>query len=224
MARILIAEDEDGISSFLDKGLTAAGHTTFVVADGKTAAAVARDDAFDLVLLDLGLPIVDGMTVLRQLRARGERLPVIILTARGELDATLAGFEGGANDYVTKPFRFEELLARIQVRLVEQRPTDGTTTITVGDATLDLPARTVDVSGVRHELSAREFALAETLFRHPGHVLSREQLLSRVWGYDFDPSSNVVDVYVGYLRKKLGSDRIETVRGMGYRMRALQDT
>jgi two-component system, OmpR family, copper resistance phosphate regulon response regulator CusR len=220
VARILIAEDEDGISSFLDKGLTAAGHTTFVVADGKSAAAVARDDAFDLVLLDLGLPMVDGMTVLRQLRARGEQLPVIILTARGELDSTLAGFEGGANDYVTKPFRFEELLARIQVRLAEQRPASGPTSIVVGDAELDLPARTVTVAGTRHELSAREFALAETLFRHPGHVLSREQLLSRVWGYDFDPSSNVVDVYVGYLRKKLGSERIETVRGMGYRLRA----
>ncbi|MFN3256183.1 MAG: response regulator transcription factor [Ilumatobacter sp.] len=220
MARILIVEDEPDIASFLEKGLTAAGHTTMVIADGREAGAVARDDAFDLALLDLGLPGLDGMSVLRQIRARGERLPVIILTARDELESTLAGFEGGANDYVTKPFRFEEILARVSVRLAEAAKTDaGPSQIVVGSATLDIGARTLRVEQRTVELSAREFTLAETFFRHPGQVLSREQLLSRVWGYDFDPGSNVVDVYVGYLRKKLGTDALETVRGVGYRLR-----
>ena len=220
MARILIIEDEPDIASFLEKGLTAAGHATMVIGDGREAGAIARDDAFDLALLDLGLPGLDGMSVLRQIRARGEQMPVIILTARDELDSTLAGFEGGANDYVTKPFRFEEVLARVSVRLAEAARSDvGPSQIVVGDATLDIAARTLRVEQRTVELSAREFTLAETFFRHPGQVLSREQLLSRVWGYDFDPGSNVVDVYVGYLRKKLGTDALETVRGVGYRLR-----
>ena len=220
MARILIVEDEPDIASFLDKGLSSAGHTTMVVSDGREAGAIARDDAFDLALLDLGLPGLDGMSVLRQVRSRGDRLPIIVLTARDELDATLASFDGGANDYVTKPFRFEEILARINVRLAEASRTDsGPTRLTVGDAALDIAARTLDVDGRIEDLSAREYALAEVFFRHPDQVLSREQLLSRVWGYDFDPGSNVVDVYVGYLRKKLGTDALETVRGVGYRLR-----
>ncbi len=221
MARILIAEDEPGISSFLERGLTAAGHTTLVVDDGREAAALARDDAFDLLLLDLGLHNLDGMSVLRQLRARGDTLPVIVLTARDELDTTLAGFEEGASDYVTKPFRFEELLARVTVRLNEAVRADdvGPRRLQHESMTLDLGARTISVDGTESALSAREFALAEAFFSHPGQVLSREQLLARVWGYDFDPGSNVVDVYVGYLRKKVGPDRIDTVRGMGYRLR-----
>ncbi|MFK8023150.1 MAG: response regulator transcription factor [Ilumatobacter sp.] len=221
MARILIIEDEPDIASFLDRGLAAAGHSTMVVGDGREGSAIARDDAFDLVLLDLGLPGLDGMSVLRQIRARGDQLPVIILTARDELDTTLAGFEGGANDYVTKPFRFEEILARITVRLSETtRFPSGQRRVEVGGAVLDVDARTLSTGDTAAELSAREFALAETFFRHPGQVLSREQLLSRVWGYDFDPGSNVVDVYVGYLRRKLGDlDILETVRGVGYRLR-----
>lgn len=222
MARILICEDEEGIASFLDKGLTAAGHATMVVNDGKVAAAVARDDAFDLVLLDLGLPTVEGISVLRQLRARGDKMPVIILTARDDLDSTLAGFDGGANDYMTKPFQFEELMARVNVRLAEaaRGSASQTDSITIGDATLDIGARTLTVADKVSELSAKEFALAKTFFAHPGQVLSREQLLSRVWGYDFDPGSNVVDVYVGYLRKKMGDVKIETVRGVGYRLKS----
>lgn len=221
MARILICEDEEGIASFLDKGLTAAGHATMVVNDGKVAAAVARDDAFDLVLLDLGLPTVEGISVLRQLRARGDKMPVIILTARDDLDSTLAGFDGGANDYMTKPFQFEELMARVNVRLAEaaRGSVSQSDSITIDDATLDIGARTLTVGDKVSELSAKEFALAKTFFTHAGQVLSREQLLSRVWGYDFDPGSNVVDVYVGYLRKKMGSVKIETVRGVGYRLK-----
>lgn len=221
MARILIAEDEPAIASFLERGLNAAGHTTMVVADGREAAALARDDAFDLLVLDLGLPSLDGLSALRQVRARGERLPVVILTANDGLDSTLAGFEGGANDYVTKPFRFEELLARVTVRLAEARngSTNGPDVVEVAGVSLDRSARVVVSDGRRLELSAREFALADCFFSHPGQVLSREQLLSRVWGYDFDPGSNVVDVYVGYLRRKLPGESIETVRGMGYRLR-----
>lgn len=214
---ILIAEDEERIASFIEKGLNAAGHQTLTVTDGKTAAAVARDDAFDLVILDLGLPGIDGLSVLRQLRARGEVVPVVILTARDGLHATLAGFEGGADDYLTKPFHFEELLARVTARL-RGHATADTSRLCVGDTTLDRLTRTIDVAGTTHQLSAREYSMAEVFFEHPGQVLSREQLLSRVWGYDFDPLSNVVDVYVGYLRRKLGNSRIQTVRGMGYRL------
>jgi DNA-binding response OmpR family regulator len=217
MSRILIAEDESGISGFLEKGLRAEGFTTLVVEDGHSAAMAARDDDFDLLILDLGLPGIDGHEVLRQVRGRGEHLPVIMLTARKETRDTVASLEGGADDYVTKPFKFEELLARIRVRLRERGTTIGTA-IEAGGVRLDLRTRKASVGGVDVELSAREFTLAETFLSHPGQVMSREQLLSRVWGYDFDGASNVVDVYVGYLRKKLGADLIETVRGMGYRL------
>ena len=221
--RILIVEDEDRIAAFLEKGLRANGYTTTRCADGDLAVAAARDDAFDLVVLDLGLPGRDGLDVLRALRARGDRLPVIILTARDEVDATVAGFEGGADDYVTKPFRFEELLARVRARLRGRSDADGTgdtMVLRAGAVALDLRTRRATVGDRQVELSAREFALAEAFVRHPGQVLSREQLLDRVWGYDFDPGSNIVEVYVGYLRRKLGPDAIETVRGMGYRLRA----
>ncbi len=218
MARILIVEDEERIVSFLTKGLEANGHSTMAVGDGITAAAVAYDSDFDLTILDLGLPGRDGFSVLTEMRERGERMPVIILTARSESVDTVAGFDAGADDYVTKPFRFDELLARVRARLRDQG-TEESTLLEVGTTTLDLRRRTVTVEEQDIELSAREFTLAETLFRHPGQVLSREQLLSMVWGYDFEPGSNVVDVYIGYLRKKLGSNRIETVRGMGYRLR-----
>ncbi len=217
MARILIAEDEDRIVSFLSRGLEANGHSTMAIADGITAAAVARDNDFDLMILDLGLPGQDGFSVLAQIRQRGERLPVIVLTARDQTADTIAGFDAGADDYVTKPFRFDELLARVRARLRDQGSAEPTI-LNAGACLLDLRRRTASVDGRITELSAREFALAEVLFRHPGQVLSREQLLSMVWGYDFEPGSNIVEVYVGYLRKKLGADLIETVRGMGYRL------
>lgn len=216
MSRILVVEDEPGIASFLEKGLRAEGFTTMVVEDGISASALARDEAFDLMILDLGLPGKDGRDVLTEIRRRGEKMPVIILTARKSIQDTVSGLEGGADDYVTKPFSFQEMLARVRVRL-RDAPSDDTGVLEAGDIRLDLRTRKVRVNGSEVDLSAREFSLVETLMRHPGQVLSREQLLSRVWGYDFDPGSNVVDVYVGYLRKKLGSASIETVRGMGYR-------
>jgi two-component system response regulator QseB len=219
MSRILIAEDEPRLASFLEKGLRAQGYTTTVVTDGTAASALARDDEFDLLVLDLGLPGKPGADVLRDLRGSGQRMPVLILTARDDVDSTVAGLEGGADDYVTKPFRFEELLARIRARLREQ-PEPEQTVLEAGGVTLDMRTRRAAVEGRTVELSAREYTMLEVLMRHAGQVLSREQLLSHVWGYDHDPGSNVVDVYVGYLRKKLGSDVIETARGMGYRLRA----
>jgi DNA-binding response OmpR family regulator len=217
MARILIAEDEDRIASFLEKGLRANGFSTTTVADGITAAGAARDSDYDLVLLDLGLPGQDGMNALAAIRARGERLPVIVLTARGEVPDRIAGLEGGADDYVTKPFSFDELLARIRVRLRDSG-TSETTILRSGPLTLDVRTRRASIDGRSVELTAREYALLEVFLRHPDQVLSREQLLSHVWGYDFDPGSNVVEVYVRYLRKKIGNDLIKTVRGMGYRL------
>ena len=218
MSRILIAEDEPRLASFLEKGLRAQGFATTVVSDGTAASAIAHDEEFDLLVLDLGLPGKPGADVLRDMRLAGNRMPVLILTARDDLDTTVAGLEGGADDYVTKPFRFEELLARIRARLREQ-PTPEVTVLEAGGVTLDMRTRRASVEGRTIELSAREYTMLEVLMRHAGQVLSREQLLSHVWGYDHDPGSNVVDVYVGYLRKKLGPEVIETARGMGYRLR-----
>jgi DNA-binding response OmpR family regulator len=176
---------------------------------------------FDLLILDLGLPDRDGLEVLAEMRGQGETLPIIVLTARDGVDDTVAGLEGGADDYVTKPFRFEELLARIRVQLRNRQVprTKQETTLRVGDITLDLLKRQVWVSDRLVELSAREFLLAEVFLRHPMQVMTREQLLDRIWGYDYDPGTNIVNVYVGHLRRKLGEDRIETVRGIGYRLR-----
>jgi DNA-binding response OmpR family regulator len=220
MSRILIVEDEARIASFLEKGLRANGFATTVATDGDQGAALARTGRYDLLILDIGLPGIDGFQVLRELREAGSALPVVILTARDSVQDTVAGLEGGADDYITKPFRFEELLARVRVRLRGDHAPEETV-LKAGTAALDLRTRRLSVEGIDVDLSAREFALAEMFFRHPGQVLSREQLLSQVWGYDFDPRSNVVDVYVGYLRKKLGKKRIASVRGMGYRLEKL---
>ena len=212
MSRILFAEDEDRLAAFLEKGLRANGFVTTRVADGPSALALAHDDDFDLLVLDLGLPGLDGMQVLRAMRSTGRRMPVVILSARDEV---VSGLERGADDYVMKPFEFAELLARIRVRLRDEGTTEQTV-LRHGAVALDLRTRRAAVDGASVELSAREFTMLEVFLRHPGQVLSREQLLSHVWGYSFDPGSNVVDVYVGYLRRKLGRDRIVTVRGMGY--------
>jgi two-component system, OmpR family, response regulator QseB len=220
MTRILIAEDEPRLASFLEKGLKANGFSTTVVGDGAAASLMANDDDFDLVILDLGLPGKDGLTVLSELRAAGQQLPTIILTARDDVEEKVAGLEGGADDYVTKPFRFAELLARVRVRLRSEAGAAQPAVMRVGSVVLDPRTRRVAADGSTVELSAREFTMLQTFMQHPGQVLSREQLLSHVWGYDHDPESNVVDVYVGYLRRKVGQHRIQTVRGAGYRFEA----
>ncbi|MFI7697838.1 response regulator transcription factor [Nonomuraea sp. NPDC049480] len=218
MNRILIAEDEARIASFVEKGLRANGFVTAVVGDGVAAYDLACAGGFDLLILDIGLPLSDGFTVLRRLRESRVTLPVIILTARDSVSDTVAGLEGGADDYIAKPFAFDELLARVRLRLRAER-TPEVTVLRVSDLSLDLRTRRAYVGNRAVDLSTREFALAEIFCRHPDQVLTREQLLSHVWGFDFDPGSNVVDVYVRYLRRKIGADRIETVRGTGYRMR-----
>ena len=226
MTQILIVEDEGRISTFIEKGLQSNGYTTSVVGHPDDAAAIALDGNVDLMILDLGLPGKDGLLLLEELRGQGFTAPVIILTARDDIEDKVTGFEVGADDYMTKPFRFEELLVRVRARLRTSlaptnaaSPSNDELILQQGSITLDLRTRRIKVNGDLLELSAREFTLVETFMRHPDQVLSREQLLDRVWGYDYAPGSNIVDVYVGYLRKKLGSEVIETVRGIGYRMR-----
>ncbi|WP_103063535.1 response regulator transcription factor [Actinomyces qiguomingii] len=219
MTTVLIVEDEERITSFLTKGLKAAGFVPKVVDNGTDAVEMALLGDVDIILLDVGLPDIDGFEVLERLRGQGVTTPVIMLTARSSVADRVAGLQGGADDYLPKPFSFDELVARIRLRL---RPREATASepgvLEHKDLALDIRARRVQVAGEWVDLSAREFALAEMFMRHPGQVLSREQLLANVWGLDFDPGSNVVDVYVSYLRGKLGKQRLETVRGVGYRL------
>jgi DNA-binding response OmpR family regulator len=222
--QILVVEDDQGISSFLEKGLNAEGYRTLVATTVEEARAhfVDPDPACDLVLLDLGLPAGDGHEVLRHLRSKGYQLPVIILTARADVTDKVAGLNSGANDYVTKPFAFEELLARIRAafRTADQ---PSSSELVVGDLRFDLLTKVVWRAGQRIELAPKEWALLELFMRHPEQVLSREQILSHVWDVSFDTGSNVVDVYVGYLRRKLNKPGLapvlETVRGAGYRFK-----
>jgi DNA-binding response OmpR family regulator len=218
MSQILIVEDEERISAFVSKGLRSAGFQPTVAVTGASGLHLAQTGDFELVVLDLGLPDMDGFDVLRALRRGLNDVPVIILTARSGVEHTVEGLESGADDYMAKPFRFEELLARVRLRLRPEANGSDLEGLEHNGLSLDLRSRRATVGGRGIDLSAREFALAEAFLRNPGQVLSREQLLSRVWGYDFDPSSNVVDVYVRYLRNKLGAHRFETVRGMGYRL------
>ncbi|AWB92754.1 response regulator transcription factor [Aeromicrobium chenweiae] len=218
MSRILIVEDEDRISSFLAKGLKAEGFTPTVVTDGVTGLDYALTGEFDLMVLDIGLPGLDGFRILERVSADRPTLPVIVLTARDSVTDTVAALEGGAADYMSKPFKFGELLARVRLRLRSPGDAAPQEDLSVGPVRIDLRRRRAYVGEREVELSARELTLAEVLIRNRGLVLSREQLLSQVWGYDFDPGSNVVDVYIGYLRKKLGARLITTVRGLGYRV------
>jgi DNA-binding response OmpR family regulator len=219
VARILIVEDEERISSFLAKGLRAEGHVTTTAADGRDGLDLALRGDVDLVILDIGLPGIDGFELLDRLRAQGSSVPVIVLTARDSVGDTVSALDGGADDYMPKPFRFAELLARVRLRLRQcpDAPAPRDESLAAGGVSLDLRTRRAAVGGRQVDLSAREFRLAEMFMANAGQVLSREQLLDHVWGMDFDPGSNVVDVYVGYLRKKLGPGTITTVRGMGYR-------
>lgn len=213
---ILIVEDEARIASFVERGLKAEGFAVQVAGDGRTGYALACQEEIDLVILDLMLPELSGEQVLTKLRTTRPDVPVIVLTAKDAVDDRVRNLNAGADDYVTKPFSFAELSARVHARL-RARDQASSLTLEVGDVELDLRGRTVRLDGRQVELTTREFTLLETFMRHRGQVLSQVQLMDRVWGYDFDPGSNVVEVYVGYLRRKLRRDLIETVRGAGYR-------
>jgi two-component system copper resistance phosphate regulon response regulator CusR len=215
--KVLLVEDEERIVSFLRKGLSRHGYEVELAATGREA--LRRAGTADIVILDLGLPDMDGLDVLSALRTADVDAQVIVLTARGDVDDRVEGLERGADDYLAKPFAFEELLARIRarVRTLEER---DRRVLYHADVRMDLLARRVTVADDPVDLSTREFAMLEAFLHDPSSVLSRPVLLSRVWGLEFDPQSNLVDVYVRTLRKKLGSHRIETVKGSGYRLAA----
>jgi len=213
---VLLVEDEDRIASFVEKGLGTRGFQVRRVVTGGAALGALSDET-DIVVLDLGLPDMDGLDVLRILREAWASLPVVILTARGDIDDRVAGLDLGADDYVPKPFAIDELAARLRARL-RARSDESLARLHVGDLELDLIARRARLTGKIIELTSREFALLEMLMRHAGQPITREELLANVWGLDFDPRSNLVDVYVRYLRRKLGNGWIETLRGVGYRI------
>jgi DNA-binding response OmpR family regulator len=215
---VLVVQDDPRVTSFIKRGLEAEGFAVRTACDGAEGLNVSRSLDFDVIVLDRVLPTVTGDEILDTLRAAGSTVPVIVLTAQDAISDRVATLNAGADDYLTRPCDFDELLAHIRARL---RTADQTvsTTISQGRVTIDLSTREVRIGGRSVELTPREFALLETLMHHPGQVLSQAQLLNQVWGYDRDPISNVVEVYVGYLRKKLRRDVIQTVRGAGYRFR-----
>jgi DNA-binding response OmpR family regulator len=216
--RILIIEDEPRILGFLQVGLEAEGFTVDGAVDGIEGYALARGESYELVILDLRLPRLDGLRVLEKLRRCRPELPVLILSARSDLPTKLESFHLGANDYLSKPFSFDELVARVRVHL-RHGGEDDVSTIRIAGIELDLARRRVSVDGVDTDLSDREFRLLYHLVSHAGEIVSRERLLSEVWGYSFDPGSNVVDVCIRRLRKKLGpGSPIQTVRHAGYRL------
>jgi DNA-binding response OmpR family regulator len=218
--RILVVEDEPRILAFVARGLEAEGFAVDAAGDGADALERARRTRPDFVVLDLLLPRVDGLTVLRELKRERPELPVLVLSARADLPTKLRGFELGANDYLAKPFAFDELIARIRAQLRRpERAEPARTVVQVGGLVLDVARRQARLSGVVSDLSDREFRLLHQLVEHADEVVSRERLLSEVWGYHFDPGSNVVDVCVRRVRKKLGPEApIETVRNVGYRL------
>jgi two-component system copper resistance phosphate regulon response regulator CusR len=215
---VLVVQDEAPVVSFIKRGLEAEGFAVRTSCDGAEGLELARSSDFDLILLDLALPTVTGLELLTRLRAGGSTVPVIVLSADHTVKDRVAILDAGADDYLARPCSFSELLAHIRARL---RTADQkiSTTISHGRVSLDSSTREVRINGRSVELTAREFALLETLMHHAGQVLSRAQVLDKVWGYDRDPISNVVEVYIGYLRKKLRRDVVETVRGAGYRFR-----
>jgi DNA-binding response OmpR family regulator len=220
--RILVIEDERTLAGFIEQSLHAEGHPVTVRHDGESGEAAALTGDYALVLLDLALPGKDGLEVLSGIRARLPELPVIVLTARAAVEQRVEGLDRGANDYVTKPFSFEELLARVRAQLRAPGQREASVLEAAG-IHMDLRTRRVQRGGRDVQLTAREFELLAYLLRHPDQVLSREQILNAVWGFDFDPGTKVLEVYIGYLRRKLGSadseDPIETVRNFGYRLR-----
>lgn len=224
--KILVVEDEKKIASFVKKGLAEEGFTVDVSHHGDDGWRLATSQSYDALVLDIMLPGRDGLSILRGLRERKNAVPVILLTARSELRERLEGLNLGADDYITKPFHIEELVARIQAVTRRSGGEGGLTILQAGDLVIDLVTREVKRAGTKVELTAREFSLLEYLVRAPGRVLTRTQILEHVWGYDFDPQTNLVDVYIQRVRKKITpngeADLIETLRGVGYRCRKIE--
>lgn len=223
--RVLVVEDEPKIAAFIKRGLEENTYAVDVAADGEDGYAWACNFDYDLIILDIMLPRVDGLTLCKRLRREGNSANILMLTAKDAVDDRVAGLDAGADDYLVKPFAFRELLARLralQRRGGEQR----TTTLQAGDLTLNLVAHQAQRQGQTIELTAKEFALLELLMRHPNQIVSRTVIAEHVWGYDFYQQSNVVDVYVRYLRRKIDDPfavkLLQTVRGMGYRLEKLE--
>lgn len=220
--RVLLVEDEVKFASSLRKVLQSEGYAVDVAADGEAGYELAIDEVYDVVLLDIGLPKMNGLELCRQLRQEKNGVPILMLTARDATKDTIIGLDSGADDYLVKPFEVEELLARIR-SLLRRSSDEPATVLQVADLILDPASHRVERGGVTIELSAKEYALLEFLLRHPGHILSKQQILDHVWDGEIDPFSNVVDVYIGYLRNKVerpfkSSPLIKTVKGMGYRI------
>lgn len=219
--RVLVVEDQERIASFVEKGLKEQGFVVDLVLDGDEGYALAKTEPYDAIVLDIMLPGRDGLSILKNLRKQGSTVPVLLLTARGELDERLEGLNLGADDYMTKPFYIEELIARLHT-IVRRAAGETTHLLKVGDLTMDLVSRVVMRDGEEVNLTMREFSLLEFLMRSPGRVVSRMQICEHVWNYSFDPDTNLVDVYIQRLRKKAdhgySEKLIETVRGVGYRI------
>jgi DNA-binding response OmpR family regulator len=220
--RILVVEDEKKVASFIRQGLQEEGHAVDVASDGPTGLEMGLQRVHDLIILDIQLPKMDGLNVLRRLRQEKVATPVLLLTVRAAIEDKVLGLDLGADDYLTKPFAFQELVARARA-LLRRGATGGTALLQVADLTLDSARRLVCRGGQRIELAPREFSLLDYFMRNPDRVLTRTMILEHVWNYDFDPETNVVDVYVNYLRKKVdeGQERklIQTIRGVGYMLK-----
>ncbi len=219
--RILVVEDEPKVAGFIKKGLEEEGYAVDWAADGQEGLLLGQDGVHDLIILDINLPRLDGLRVLQELRQAKVKVPVLLLTVRATIEDKVLGLDTGADDYLTKPFSFQELLARVRA-LLRRRTEAEPTLLQVADLTLDPARRLVRRGHAKIELSTKEFALLDYFMRHPGRVLTRTMIAEHVWDYDFDTMTNVIDVYVNYLRKKIDADRepklIHTVRGVGYVM------
>jgi two-component system OmpR family response regulator len=222
--RVLIVEDDGTIADFVSQGLTEAGFAVDVAADGERGLELATSGSYDAAIVDLMLPKLDGLALIDRMRTGGVRTPVLILSARRSVDDRVSGLQAGGDDYLTKPFAFAELLARVQALIRRSTGAAEPTRLVVGDLSLDLLTRRVERAGRDLELRPREFALLEYLMRNPGRVITKTMILSRVWGYNFNPGTNVVDVLVSRLRERIDRDfepkRLQTVRGVGYVLKA----